>query len=114
MRLTDIHRLQLIATRLLSDLAQFTPISPAVQRHSRIRLLSQRSPELTNAHSQAGEYEREWVDMMPIGDVFIDTMYKAWDNQKNLKRENMSPKYVAVSYHHVYLLTRYADPSFMR
>ncbi|KAL1687576.1 hypothetical protein GGG16DRAFT_127836 [Schizophyllum commune] len=82
----------LIATRLLSDLAQFTPISPAVQRHSRIRLLSQRSPELTNAHSQAGEYEREWVDMMPIGDVFIDTMYKAWDNQKNLKRENMSPK----------------------
>ncbi|TRM57438.1 hypothetical protein BD626DRAFT_574487 [Schizophyllum amplum] len=82
----------LIATRLLSDLAQFSPISPAVQRHSRIHLLSQRSPQLTNAHTQAGEYEQEWSDMMPIGDVFIQTMYKAWDTQNNLRRENISPK----------------------
>ena len=31
---------------------------------------------------------------MPLGDVFIDVMRKAWDIREGRTRQNMSPKYV--------------------
>ncbi|KAG6813054.1 hypothetical protein H0H92_014326 [Tricholoma furcatifolium] len=81
----------LIATRLLSDLVHFKPISPAIQHH--YTPASRKSPLLTNGHKLGGQYEQSWVDSMPIGDVFLDLMVKAWDSQSSRNnRENLSPK----------------------
>ncbi|KAG6853233.1 hypothetical protein C0991_005820 [Blastosporella zonata] len=80
----------LIATRLLFDLAHFRPTPPLIQQH--YNLSSRKSPLLTNGHDLSGQYEQEWVDMMPIGDVFLDLMVKAWDSQSRQKRESLSPK----------------------
>ncbi|KAG6835712.1 hypothetical protein H0H93_015423, partial [Arthromyces matolae] len=55
-------------------------------------LASRKSPLLTNGHRLGGQYEQSWVDSMPIGDIFLDLMVKAWDNQSQQKRENLSPK----------------------
>ncbi|KAJ3762308.1 hypothetical protein EV360DRAFT_35960 [Lentinula raphanica] len=82
----------LIATRLLSQLVHFEPIPPQVQEHSHTPLASQRSPQLTNGHDLGGIYEQKWDNSMPIGDVFITTMYRAWEAQRLRKRESMSPK----------------------
>ncbi|KAF5383153.1 hypothetical protein D9615_004960 [Tricholomella constricta] len=79
----------LIATRLLSDLAHFKPISP---QHSSPALASWKSPLLTNGHKLGGQFERAWVDSMPIGDVFLDLMTKAWDSQSRQARESLSPR----------------------
>jgi hypothetical protein len=82
---------KLIATRLLADLAQFHDIPEDVQERSHTLLLSRRSPQLTNGHGIGGIYEKEWVDM-PIGDRFLDIMYRAWHIQSQKRRENLSPK----------------------
>ncbi|KAF9459733.1 hypothetical protein BDZ94DRAFT_1267545 [Collybia nuda] len=82
----------LIATRLLNDLAHFNPIPPSVQEHSSTPLLSRRSPLLTNGHGLGGSYDRTWVNTMPIGDVFLTVMHKAWRIQEQQKRESLSPK----------------------
>ncbi|PPQ75618.1 hypothetical protein CVT24_010986 [Panaeolus cyanescens] len=84
----------LIATRLLSDLVHFKPISNHVQSTAPTPILPQRSPQLTNGHNIAGKYEQPWVNMMPIGDVFLSIMYKAWDMQDARKRDVLSPKHV--------------------
>ncbi|KIY45106.1 cysteine proteinase [Fistulina hepatica ATCC 64428] len=78
----------LIATPLLSDLVQFLPLS----RPHLHAILPQRSPQLTNGREQAGEYMQPPVDDMPVGDVFLTMMLKAWDAQAHLLRESMSPK----------------------
>ena len=53
-----------------------------------------RSPQLTNGHGVAGRYEHAWVQGMPLGDVFVATMQKAWGIQDSHRRESMSPKCV--------------------
>ncbi|KAJ3871819.1 cysteine proteinase [Lentinula edodes] len=82
----------LIATRLLSQLVHFEPIPSQVQEHSNTLLASQRSPQLTNGHELGGIYEQKWDNSMPIGDVFISIMYRAWEAQRLRKRESMSPQ----------------------
>ncbi|KAJ7484417.1 hypothetical protein FB451DRAFT_84459 [Mycena latifolia] len=82
----------LIATRLLSDLVHFAPISPSTQSHSATLLASRRSPQLTNGHNIAGEYEKKWVNTMPIGDMFLNVLHRAWEAQHHRRRENISPK----------------------
>ncbi|KAJ2919019.1 hypothetical protein MD484_g1447, partial [Candolleomyces efflorescens] len=82
----------LIATRLLSDLVHFAPVPPAVQERSAVLLAGQRSPQLTNGHHLSGPYEQPWVNTMPIGDVFLSVMYKAWDQQARRQREILSPR----------------------
>ncbi|KAG7097638.1 hypothetical protein E1B28_004970 [Marasmius oreades] len=82
----------LIATRLLSNLILFEPIPLEVQRHSANALVSQRSPQLTNGHPWSGTYQKEWVEGMHIGDVFVNVMYKAWSVQRNRGRESLTPR----------------------
>ncbi|KAJ7098291.1 hypothetical protein C8R44DRAFT_811268 [Mycena epipterygia] len=82
----------LIATRLLSDLVHFAPIPPSTQSHSATLLASRRSPQLTNGHDLAGEYEKKWVNTMPIGDMFLNVLHRAWAAQHQRRRENISPK----------------------
>ncbi|KAJ6572075.1 hypothetical protein B0H19DRAFT_1132473 [Mycena capillaripes] len=82
----------LIATRLLSELVHFAPIPPSTQAHSATLLTSRRSPQLTNGHGIAGEYEKKWVNTMPIGDMFLSVLNKAWEAQYHRRRENISPK----------------------
>lgn len=57
-------------------------------------LASRRSPLLTNGHGLAGEYEKKWVNAMPIGDVFLNVLRRAWETQYHRRHENISPKYV--------------------
>ena len=83
---------QLIATRLLADLVHFSSISPEIQATSFTPILSRRSPQLTNGHNLAGSYEQLWVNTMPIGDVFLNVMYKSWEIQANRRKEVLSPK----------------------
>ncbi|KAF8970229.1 hypothetical protein BDZ97DRAFT_1792545 [Flammula alnicola] len=82
----------LIATRLLSDLVHFNPIPPEIQMAASTPIVSRRSPQLTNGHNLAGAYEQPWVNSMPIGDMFLTVMYKAWDSQAARKRDILSPK----------------------
>lgn len=94
--------LQLIATRLLSDLVYFNPIPPSVQSHSSTVIASRRSPQLTNGHGMGGEYEREWENTMPLGDMFLIVMHRAWEFQRLRRRESLSPRSVDFSFfnHH--------------
>ncbi|GLB39187.1 putative peptidase C19 [Lyophyllum shimeji] len=83
----------LIATRLLSDLAHFDPIPSSIQQHYSPAPATWRSPLLTNGrHKLGGRYEKGRVDTMPIGDVFLDLMVRAWQSQSHKKREILSPK----------------------
>ncbi|KAJ7033128.1 hypothetical protein C8F04DRAFT_1261223 [Mycena alexandri] len=83
----------LIATRLLSELVHFAPIPPSTQAHSATLLASRRSPQLTNGHDLAGEYEKKWVNTMPIGDMFLNVLHRSWEAQYARKRDiNLSPK----------------------
>ncbi|KAK1235865.1 hypothetical protein PQX77_000895 [Marasmius sp. AFHP31] len=82
----------LIATRLLSNLILFEPIPLDVQHHSNNALVSQRSPQLTNGHTWAGVHQRDRVEGMPIGDVFVNLMQRAWGVQRNRSRESLSPR----------------------
>ncbi|KAJ7819390.1 hypothetical protein B0H14DRAFT_3089398 [Mycena olivaceomarginata] len=82
----------LIATRLLSELVHFAPIPPSTQAHSATLLASRRSPQLTNGRDLAGEHEKQWVNTMPIGDMFVNVLGRAWEAQYHRKRESLSPK----------------------
>ncbi|KDQ60124.1 hypothetical protein JAAARDRAFT_32498 [Jaapia argillacea MUCL 33604] len=83
----------LAATRLLYDLAHFTPIPPnLVDATSTPPISPRRSPQLTNGHGFGGEEERAWVEGMPVGDVFLKMMLRAWDSQAERRRECMSPR----------------------
>ncbi|PPQ87672.1 hypothetical protein CVT25_011439 [Psilocybe cyanescens] len=82
----------LIATRLLSDLVHFDPIPAEIQRTAATPIVSRRSPQLTNGHNLAGPYEHPWVNTMPIGDMFLTLVYKAWESQMMRRREILSPK----------------------
>ncbi|GJE93744.1 ubiquitin carboxyl-terminal hydrolase [Phanerochaete sordida] len=74
----------LIATPLLHSLVAFEDLPPSLAPY--------RSPQLTNGHGLGGKYEHERVQEMPLGDVFIATMQKAWAIQQNHRRESMSPR----------------------
>jgi ubiquitin carboxyl-terminal hydrolase 16/45 len=78
---------------LLSDLVHFNPIPPEIQMTATTQIVSRRSPQLTNGHNLAGKYEQPWVNSMPIGDMFLTVMYKAWDSQAARRRDILSPKY---------------------
>ncbi|KAJ3537217.1 hypothetical protein NMY22_g5682 [Coprinellus aureogranulatus] len=82
----------LIATQLLSDLVHFAPIPQAVQDRAPTLIAGQRSPQLTNGHNLSGPYEKPWVNTMPIGDVFLSIMYKAWNAQARRERVSLSPR----------------------
>ncbi|KAJ7151069.1 hypothetical protein C8R46DRAFT_492893 [Mycena filopes] len=83
----------LIATPLLSELVHFAPIPPSTQAHTATLLAARRSPQLTNGNDLAGEYERKWVNTMPIGDMFLNVLHRAWEAQYARKRDtNLSPK----------------------
>ncbi|EKM57052.1 uncharacterized protein PHACADRAFT_160590 [Phanerochaete carnosa HHB-10118-sp] len=77
----------LIATPLLQSLVSFEELTP-----NNPSLAPYRSPQLTNGHGVAGKYEHEWVEGMPLGDVFLATMQKAWGIQQSHRRETMSPR----------------------
>ncbi|KIP03560.1 hypothetical protein PHLGIDRAFT_130077 [Phlebiopsis gigantea 11061_1 CR5-6] len=77
----------LIATPLLHSLVNFEAVP-----ESAIDIAPYKSPALTNGHGLAGPYEQKWVQGMPLGDVFLATMRKAWDIQADHRRESMSPK----------------------
>ena len=83
---------KLIATRLLADLVFFQDIPPEIQVTAATPIISRRSPQLTNGHNLAGSYEKAWVNTMPIGDMFLTVMYKAWMSQGGRTREIISPK----------------------
>ena len=83
---------QLIATPLLHSLINFEDIPLGSTS-----IAPYRSPALTNGHEVGGPYERKWVQGMPLGDVFVATMQKAWTIQQSHRRESMSPKYVYAS-----------------
>ncbi|KAH9943555.1 cysteine proteinase [Amylocystis lapponica] len=78
----------LMATELLHNLVNFAPISPGLQQS----VVARRSPQLTNGHGVGGPHEQEWVEGMPLGDVFVGTLRKAWAIQEARRRESMSPK----------------------
>ncbi|KJA16648.1 hypothetical protein HYPSUDRAFT_47129 [Hypholoma sublateritium FD-334 SS-4] len=82
----------LIATRVLSDLVLFAPIPQEMQMNAASPIVSRRSPQLTNGHNLAGSYEQPWVNSMPIGDMFLTVMYKAWDSQAAKRKDVLSPK----------------------
>ncbi|KAF7792057.1 hypothetical protein EIP86_003085 [Pleurotus ostreatoroseus] len=77
----------LIATPLLHTLVNFEDLPP-----SSASLSSRRSPQLTNGHGLAGQYEHSWEEGMPLGDVFVALMMKAWGAQQDHRRESLSPK----------------------
>jgi hypothetical protein len=83
---------KLIATRLLADLVYFQDIPPEIQVTAATPIVSRRSPQLTNGHNLAGSYEKPWVNTMPIGDMFLTVMYKAWTGQAARTRDIISPK----------------------
>ena len=55
-------------------------------------ILSRRSPQLTNGHGYGGADEIAWEQSMPLGDLFIALLEKAWNIQINRRRESLSPK----------------------
>ncbi|KZT28092.1 peptidase C19, ubiquitin carboxyl-terminal hydrolase 2 [Neolentinus lepideus HHB14362 ss-1] len=82
-----------IATSLLYNMVHFQPIPSSIQNASVASpILASRSPQLTNGHGLGGGHEKEWVEGMALGDVFVKVMEKAWDIQNERKREQMSPK----------------------
>ncbi|KAI0711474.1 hypothetical protein C8Q76DRAFT_677839 [Earliella scabrosa] len=82
----------LLATRPLHDLVHFQTLSPSLLPAQGSSILARRSPQLTNAHGLGGPYELEWTEGMPLGDIFITIMKKAWALQDAKRRESMSPK----------------------
>ncbi|KAI0340352.1 cysteine proteinase [Trametopsis cervina] len=80
----------LIATPLLHSLADFEDPVPSSSSYPLIA--ARKSPQLTNGHGRGGQYERAWEQGMPLGDVFVALLRRAWDIQENQKRESMSPK----------------------
>ncbi|KAI0674599.1 hypothetical protein C8Q78DRAFT_605655 [Trametes maxima] len=82
----------LIATQPLRDLVFFQDVPPALQPTDGLSILARRSPQLTNGHGLGGSDEIEWIEGMPLGDIFTTLMRKAWGIQDAKRRETMSPK----------------------
>jgi hypothetical protein len=89
-----ITLIQLLATQLLSDLAYFNPINPEIQKTAAFPIVPSRSPQLMNGHSFAGHHKLPPVGGMPIGDVFLDTLDRAWFAQACRRRDIQSPRFV--------------------
>lgn len=87
----------LIATQHLSHLVLFQDIPPAVQLSASIPVASHRSPELTNGHGLAGQYERPWTPGLPIGDRFVTLLRQAWLMQDDRQRNYLKPKELLAS-----------------
>lgn len=85
---------QLIATQYLKNLFQLSPLPPSVQQSALTSITSRRSPLLTNGHDLGGSYELGWEKGMPIGDLFVSFMKRAWVMQQHQRRENISPRRV--------------------
>lgn len=85
---------QLFATPLLHELLSTGEISSHWRDSAGSPILLRRSPLLTNGHRLGGQYEQAWVEGMPLGDIFLLVMQKAWRIQFTKRREDMSPKYV--------------------
>lgn len=85
---------QLIATPLLHEMIDFEDPSNPLRSSTGLSILARRSPQLTNGHGLGGTDEKTRVGGMPLGDVFIETMRKAWSIQEARRRESMSPKCV--------------------
>ena len=86
--------IQLLATQLLSDLAYFNPINPEIQKTAALPIVPSRSPQLMNGHSFAGHHKLPPVGGMPIGDVFLDTLDRAWFAQACRRRDIHSLRFV--------------------
>ena len=69
---------------------------PGLRSSTGLSILARRSPQLTNGHGLGGADEKARVGGMPLGDVFIETMRRAWSIQEARRRESMSPKCVIV------------------
>ncbi|KAI0088186.1 hypothetical protein BDY19DRAFT_994108 [Irpex rosettiformis] len=82
----------LIATPLLHSLVNFEDVALASSSSGGIS--ARRSPQLTNGHGRGGEYERQWEKGMPLGDVFVALLQKAWGLQQSHTRQSISPKEV--------------------
>lgn len=89
---------QLMATGLLHNLVNFEPVPSFLHSSSGAAIVAKRSPQLTNGHGLGGQDEHPWVEGMPLGDIFIKTMKRAWEIQESRKRESMSPKQVPLAY----------------
>ncbi|KAH8824727.1 hypothetical protein DL96DRAFT_1614852 [Flagelloscypha sp. PMI_526] len=83
----------LIATRLLKDLVEFKPIPQRLLDSSSVLIAPQRSPQLTNSHENyGGEFIKPFSDQMPIGDVFVTMLIRAWSSQDSRKKETLTPR----------------------
>ncbi|KAG1729714.1 peptidase C19, ubiquitin carboxyl-terminal hydrolase 2 [Suillus lakei] len=87
----------LIATQHLSRLVLFQEIPLAVQLPAPIPVASHRSPELTNGHGLAGQYERPWAPGLPIGDRFVTLLRQSWAMQDDRQRNYLKPKELLAS-----------------
>ena len=79
-----------MATPLLADAVQFS--LPDDNRF----VMPMRSPQLTNGHGLGGRFEHEWEQGMPLGDVFLGLMTKAWQLQEGRERGSLSPRYACL------------------
>ncbi|KAL4245500.1 Ubiquitin carboxyl-terminal hydrolase [Abortiporus biennis] len=82
----------LIATPFLYDLTHRGSLPSKWRDAAGALILSRRSPLLTNGHGLGGQNEQGWVQGMPLGDVFLHTVKKAWRAQDTQSRESISPK----------------------
>ncbi|THH28444.1 hypothetical protein EUX98_g5736 [Antrodiella citrinella] len=82
----------LIATQSLHDLVVSGHVNASLHDTAGSSITSRRSPLLTNGHGVGGQHEQARCEGMPLGDVWLDTMQRAWDVQDARKRESMSPK----------------------
>ena len=72
---------------MLADIVRFhlpDSYSPAIA--------ARRSPQLTNGHGRGGPAEKQWEQGMPLGDVFVSLMERAWKIQEERERVSMSPR----------------------
>ncbi|KDQ22433.1 hypothetical protein PLEOSDRAFT_1114588 [Pleurotus ostreatus PC15] len=84
----------LIATPLLYDLVYPAHSTSRPRQWDTSSISLYRSPQLTNGHNLGGPHEKEWVEGMPLGDVFFNLMLKAWSAQGSHQRTNLSAKEV--------------------
>lgn len=77
----------LIGTVLLEELVLFRLPSRRYVPPS----ASHRSPLIVNGRGPE-ESQHEWVQGMPIGDVFLHTLERAWQMRDERGRSSMSPK----------------------
>jgi len=80
-----------MATPLLTDAVRFS--LPDDNRY----VSPMRSPQLTNGHGVGGQYEHDWEQGMPLGDIFVGLMTRAWSLQDGRERTSLSPRCVQVN-----------------